>query len=126
MFTLLLSWFVQAQVAFALVEPPIKRPTSVGILAGNGGAIISLGCLGLRWLFTIAIILSIVFALLAALDYITSAGDPAKVKKATNRIIYAAIGIAVALLARSLPVIVGGVLSIAGSTSSTTSNLCRQ
>lgn len=73
--------------------------------------LVNTACTAANWLFAAAIFLSIVFALLASLDYITSAGDPAKVKKATNRLIYAAIGVAVALVAFFIPGVVAGLLS---------------
>lgn len=67
----------------------------------------------LSWLFTAAIIFSIIMALVAGYRYMTSAGDPAKVTLANNTLIYVAIGVAVAILARTMPILVGSV--VAGS-----------
>lgn len=104
---------LQAQSAFAQFTSPIKPPTTVG---GFQGGILGVACLGLRWLFTFAIIFSIVLALLAAIQYMRSAGDPGKTKEATNKLIYAAIGVAVAIAARTLPILVGSVLQTTGGT----------
>jgi hypothetical protein len=106
----LMTLGLTAQSALAQLESPIKPPTSVGI---SGGGIIGLACLGLRWLFTAAIIFSIIMALVAGYRYMTSAGDPAKVTLANNTLIYVAIGVAVAILARTVPILVGSV--VAGS-----------
>jgi hypothetical protein len=122
-FFILLGFFIPSTAFAAITPPSIRPPTSVGILSGNGNAIISLACTGLNYLFTFALILSIVFALLAAFDYLTSAGDPAKIKKAGNRLIYTAIGVAVALFARTLPVLVGTIVGVS-NTSTDTSSLC--
>ncbi len=64
-----------------------------------------------KWLFTIAILISIVFVLIAAYRYMTSEGDPGKLQTANKTLIYVAIGIAVAILARSVPVIVGSFIA---------------
>jgi fumarate reductase subunit D len=59
------------------------------------------------WMFTFLIVLAIIFILIAAYKYLTAAGDPEKVKSASHTLIYAAIAVAVALLARGIPLIVG-------------------
>lgn len=55
-----------------------------------------------NWLFTILMIVAVVFILIAAFRYLTAAGDPEKVKKANHSLIYAAIAIAVGLLSRAI------------------------
>lgn len=92
-------------VAFAQAGP-LPLPTQVSSLQTSSNIISFICTVVFSWLFTIAILLSVVLVLIAAYRYLTSAGDPGKVKLATNTIIYAAIGIAVAMLARSLPFIV--------------------
>ncbi len=110
-----------AQYALADIDrAPIKHPTSVPLLSGG---LVGIVCLGLQWLFTGAIIFSVALTLLAAYDYLRSSGDPAKVKSATNRLIFVAIGVAVAILARSLPVLVGSIFGATGSTD--TSSVCK-
>ena len=59
------------------------------------------------WLFTFLVVLAVVFVLIAAYKYLTSSGDPEKTKEASNMLIYGAVAIAVALLARGIPLIVG-------------------
>jgi hypothetical protein len=54
------------------------------------------------WAFVLFFALAGVFILWAAFDYLTAKGDPKKVESAKNKLIYAAIGIAIALVARSI------------------------
>lgn len=71
-------------------------------------------CNAASWLFGGAIILSIVFVLIAAITYMRSSGDPAKVKEATNMLMYAAIGVAVALVAFLFPGIIAEAMNVTG------------
>src|SRR3989344_2800480 len=64
----------------------------------------------LVWMFSFLVFLAIVFVLIAAYKYLPAAGDPEKVKSASNTLIYAAVAIAVALLARGLPFLIGGLI----------------
>lgn len=116
---ILLASILIAHTVFAISESPIKPPTQISLTQGGAAGVV---CLGLQWLFTAAIIFSIVVVLLAAYDYMRSSGDPALVKSATNRLVYVAIGIAVALLARTVPVLIGSVFGAASS--GDTSSFC--
>ena len=55
-----------------------------------------------NWLLYIVIALAVVFIIYAGFLYLTSGGDEEKTKAAKNYIIYAVIGIAIALLARGI------------------------
>ena len=67
-------------------------------------------CVVVGYVFAVLIFLAIVFVIYAAFLYLTAAGDPEKVKKANATILYAAIGIAIAILAKFLPSIVAGLM----------------
>ena len=56
----------------------------------------------LNWFFNIVIILGIIFIIYAGFTYITSSGDPSKTKRALQILMYALIGIAIAILAKAL------------------------
>ncbi|MCP6718302.1 MAG: hypothetical protein KJI70_02050 [Patescibacteria group bacterium] len=58
------------------------------------------------WIFFGLIAVVSLFTILGAFDILTAAGDPEKVKKGRERIMYAMIGLAVALLSRAVPSIV--------------------
>lgn len=59
-----------------------------------------------RWVYIIFFILAVMFIIFAAFSYLTAGGDPEQVSKAKSRIIYAAVAIAVALLAVGFEVII--------------------
>ena len=58
--------------------------------------------------FTFFFIVAIFFILWAAFVYLTSAGDEEKVKTAKNRLMYAVVAIIVALVSKSLPLLIRG------------------
>lgn len=68
-----------------------------------------------RIIYIIFFILAVVFIIVAAFVYLTSAGKPENTKKARDMIIYAAIAIAVALLAVSVQFIVSNFLQSRGA-----------
>ena len=73
-------------------------------------------------LFWLLIALTLVMVVVAAYTYLTSGGESEKVSKAGKTLMYAAIAVAVALLAKGIPAIVGDFFGIAGS--EITANQC--
>lgn len=65
-----------------------------------------------RWLLSFLLVLVVIFVLWAAFLFVTAGGNPAKVEEARARLIFAAIGVAVALLAWSVPTIIKGILGV--------------
>jgi len=55
-----------------------------------------------NWLFTILLAVAVIFIILAAYDFVTSAGNPEKVETAKSKVIYALIGLVVAILAKGI------------------------
>lgn len=51
------------------------------------------------WVFGIFMLIAIIFILLALFDFVTGGGDPAKISSARQKLIYAAIGVGLALVA---------------------------
>jgi len=70
-------------------------------------------CTIFGWLFVFLIALAIIFVVVAAFKYLTAGGDPEKVKTAGGVLLYAAIAVGVALLARAIPLIVANFLGAA-------------
>ena len=97
--------FLAVMPAFAQVTtqqtPPAERD-----LAGWLGVVANLA----KWLYTIILILSVFMGLYAAILYLTAGGDQGKVKKASNTLIFAVIGIVVAILAFSISRIAQGLI----------------
>ncbi len=55
-----------------------------------------------NWLFTILLIVAAIFIVIAAYYFVTAGGNPETVSKARNFVLYALIGVAVAVAARGL------------------------
>jgi hypothetical protein len=73
--------------------------------APNIGIINALRSL-INWFFTVVIIVSVIFLIIAAFTFLTAQGDPEKIRKARQFVIYALIGIAIAVGAIGLVVLV--------------------
>ena len=80
-------------------------------------AILNVLCTVFAWAFYFLIVLAVIFVIWAAFKYLTAAGDPEKVKGAGATLLYAAIAIAVALLARAIPLVIGSFLGANGVSS---------
>jgi len=65
-----------------------------------------------NWFFAILIAVALIFILIAAYQFLTSGGDPARVGAARQSLLYAIIGIAIAFLARGIVMLVRFVLGI--------------
>ena len=88
--------------AFAQSPGQITDPGFGGSVGGSQVTTVS-GWVGIlmtavRWVYTLVFIIAVLFILLAAYNFITSKGDSEKVGTAKSQLLYAAIGIAVALL----------------------------
>ncbi|NMB92061.1 MAG: hypothetical protein GYA31_00270 [Parcubacteria group bacterium] len=55
-----------------------------------------------NWFFGIVLLIAVIMLIAAGFTYVTSAGNEEKVKSALNMLIYALIGVGIALLARGL------------------------
>lgn len=55
-----------------------------------------------NWIFTLFLIFAVIFIIMAAFQFLTAGGDSTKVSGARDKLLYAAIGIAVALLSRAI------------------------
>ena len=106
--------------AFAQYLPPAQPPVPTNVPQGNiqsiNGVLQSL-CTVFAYMFYFLIVLAVIFVLIAAFRYLTASGDPEKVKGAGNMLIYTAVAIGVALLARAIPLVVASFLGANGVTS---------
>lgn len=62
------------------------------------------------WIFVILVSLAVLFTILGAINLLMSAGDPGKVTSGRNYIMYAAIGLVVAFIARAIPALVKAIM----------------
>ena len=92
-----------------------QNPTSVpqGNIRSIQGVLNDV-CVVFDWMFYFLVALAVVFIIVAAFKYLTAAGDPEKVRGAGQTLLYAAIAVGVALLARAIPLIVASFLNAPG------------
>lgn len=70
----------------------------------------------INWFFGILIIVAVIFVLYAAYLYLVAGGDQESVKKASTVLIYAAVAVAVAIIAKGIPVVVGSLFGVSVTT----------
>jgi hypothetical protein len=66
-------------------------------------------CTIIGWFFWVIIVISVIMVLVAAYDYVTAGDDTEKTSRGRKRLTYAAVGIAVALLAAGVPAVVSSI-----------------
>lgn len=60
----------------------------------------------INWMFSILIVVAVIFIIYAAFLYLTAGGDPEKVSNATRQLIYAAVAIGVAFISTGIRFVV--------------------
>lgn len=88
-----------------LPNPPMNSKTVEGFLNYYVWRVLS-------WMFTFLVIFAIVYVMIAAWKYLTAAGDPKKAAEARGYIWYAAIALAIAILAKAVPFIVASFMGV--------------
>jgi len=83
-----------AQVVPGQIPGPIVETTGPTTITGWVDVLLTV----VQWIYTLIFILAVLFILIAAFYFITSGGDSEKTGKAKSMLLYAIIGIAVALL----------------------------
>lgn len=96
--------------------PPVESAVPQGQIYSLQGVLQTV-CTVFAWAFYFLIVFAVIFVIVAAFKYLTAAGDPEKVKSAGSTLLYAAIAIGVALLARAVPLVVGSFLGATGVSS---------
>lgn len=63
-----------------------------------------------NWMLVFLVVLAVIFVIMAAFKYLGAGGDSEKVGAANKQIIYAAVAVAVGLLAKAVPFVVASLL----------------
>ena len=63
-----------------------------------------------QWTYTAFFIVAVLFILIAAFNFLTSQGDPQKIKSARSQILWACVAIAIALIAVGAAQIIQGLI----------------
>ena len=95
---------------------PIQANVPQGNITSLQG-VLNVLCTVFAWAFYFLIVLAVIFVIIAAFRYLTAAGDPEKVKGAGTMLLYTAVAIGVALLARAIPLVIGSFLGASGVSS---------
>jgi hypothetical protein len=106
--------------AFAQNLPQPIAPVTSNVPQGNITSlqsVLQLLCTVFSWAFYFLIVLAVIFVVIAGFRYLTAAGDPEKVKGAGTMLLYTAVAIGVALLARAVPLVIGSFLGASGVSS---------
>lgn len=96
-----ISWFVS-------IARAATAPTNI---ITSSADVVNLFCGILNWMFWGAIVLGVAMFLVGGYTYATSGGDAEKVSKATKTLTYAAIAVAVALVAQGVPFLIASFLN---------------
>ena len=64
-----------------------------------------------NWIFAVFVAIAVIYIVLAAFQFVTGGGKPEEISMARQKLIYAAIGIAIALLARAIPVVIRNIVA---------------
>jgi len=118
--SLVLPVFAMANGALAVGLPVPQPPVNPGSVPqgqiSSVQSVLNLVCVVFDWAFYFLVALAVIFIIVAAFKYLTAAGDPEKVKAAGSTLLYAAVAVGVALLARAVPLIVASFLGANGLT----------
>ena len=113
--------FALPAAALAQNVPPPQAPGQTNVPQGtinSLGSVLQTVCTVFGWAFYFLLAFAVLLVIVAAFKYLTAGGDAEKVKSAGNTLLYAAVAVGVALLARAVPLVVGSFLgtSLAGQT----------
>ena len=120
LFSILVLSFVFSGFVFVEASshnlPPAEYQLPKTGIPTEGKEVLSLIELVASWVFAIFVAVSIVFIVMGAFEFVTAQGDPAKITKARMSLIYAVIGIMLALIAMGVPLVIRNI--VVGSSTS--------
>ncbi len=92
------------------VPVPPTPSTAPGAQINSVQSVLNIVCVVFSWLFYFLVALTVIFIVLAAFKYLFAGGDAEKVKAAGSMLLYAAVAVGVALLARAIPLVIANFL----------------
>ena len=63
-----------------------------------------------NWFFVVFLLLAVIFVILAAFQFLSGGGDPQAVAQARQKLIWAAVAVVVATMARAIPTVVNNII----------------
>ncbi|MCH8741411.1 hypothetical protein IH779_00735 [Patescibacteria group bacterium] len=92
----IVSLLILPVVSFAVVSPTETIPE---IITAPGDIIVIIDAIA-NWIFVILLAVAVIFILIAAFQFLTAGGAPERVSAARTNLLYAVVGVAVAVLAK--------------------------
>ena len=92
-------------LVLAQAPPPPSNVPQTNITSLQG--VLNILCVVFSWMFWFLVVLAVIFVIVAAFKYLTAGGNPEAVSGAGRTLLYAAVAIGVALIARAVPFVVG-------------------
>lgn len=93
-----------------LAQAQIQSPPTTGVITNISGIWTVVNTI-VKYVYWFFFAMAVLFIIFAAFTYLTAGGDPAKVKKANNQLIYAVVAVAVALIAYGIETLVRSALT---------------
>jgi len=103
---------VAAQNFSFIVSAGEAAPETIPLTVRTGAEFVALLETIVNWIFVVLLVVAVIFIVLAAWQFITGGGELQQVSQARQKLLYAAIGIIVALLSRG---IVAAIRNIVGA-----------
>ncbi len=99
---------------FTFEDTPYEKGDTVDKSNPNWGIICLLNTIytATNWLFMIIMLIAVIMIVVGGFTYMTASGDPEKAGKGKTIIVYALIGIAIALFAKVLPSIIRFIMGV--------------
>jgi hypothetical protein len=101
---------VPAAASAALTPPPAETDVTKGTAPPTNSVETAINNI-MNWFFVIVLIVAVIFLLWAGFLFITAGGDPDKVNTARQNVMYAMVGVAVAVLAKGIVSLVQGLVA---------------
>lgn len=89
-------------IASALVFPVVALATGGGVPTLQAVDVIEVLNNIVNWLFAILLVVAVIYLIIAGYYFVTSQGEPDKMSKARNMVLYALIGVLVAFVSKGL------------------------
>lgn len=107
--------FVSLILGMLLIAPVMvlaQNQPNTGVLPATPDKVFQVINTITNWIFAFLLFAAVLVIIIAAFIFLTSAGDPEKVAKARNYILYAIVAIVVAFLAKAIIMLVARVLGV--------------
>ena len=100
-----------AQAPTAEPIPTDLAPPTAGVPTKGAELLTKVSTMG-NWVFAVLLAISIIFIVVAAFEFVTGQGNAEKMTAARQKLIYAALGIGIALLATGIDDVLRSILGV--------------